>query len=156
MQACPPRGQVVRIFARFAGSWKNASGLAKNSVFVGGDSGTLFRDPTLQRPKLPVRETKCNCMDMGHCWVRVGLYVILMVAGVLQPVGIDGLMQERRNSSALAMELRLSCINLSIWEHSSLLGDKLPNVLHAMDSKMVFCQNHPTSAVLHYMTIMEM
>ena len=27
---------------------------------------------------------------------------------------IDGLMQERRNSSALAMKLRLSCINPSI------------------------------------------
>ena len=27
---------------------------------------------------------------------------------------IDGLMQKRRNSSALAMELRLSCINPSI------------------------------------------
>ena len=27
---------------------------------------------------------------------------------------IDGLVQERRNSSALAMELRLSCINLLI------------------------------------------
>ena len=29
---------------------------------------------------------------------------------------IDGLMQERRNSSALAMELRLSCMNPSIWQ----------------------------------------
>ena len=28
---------------------------------------------------------------------------------------IDELMQERRNSSALAMELCLSCINSSIW-----------------------------------------
>ena len=28
---------------------------------------------------------------------------------------IDGLVQERRNSSALAMELCLSCINPSIW-----------------------------------------
>ena len=28
---------------------------------------------------------------------------------------IDGLVQERRNSSALAMELRLSCINPSKW-----------------------------------------
>ena len=28
---------------------------------------------------------------------------------------IDGLVQERRNSSALAMELHLSCINPSIW-----------------------------------------
>ena len=28
---------------------------------------------------------------------------------------IDGLMQERRNSIAKALELRLSCINPSIW-----------------------------------------
>ena len=28
---------------------------------------------------------------------------------------IDGLVQERRNSSVLAMELRLSCTNPSIW-----------------------------------------
>ena len=28
---------------------------------------------------------------------------------------IDGLVQEKRNSSALAMELRLSCTNPSIW-----------------------------------------
>ena len=28
---------------------------------------------------------------------------------------IDGLVQERRNSSALTMELRLSCTNPSIW-----------------------------------------
>ena len=30
---------------------------------------------------------------------------------------IDGLVQERRNSSALAMELRLSCTNPSISYH---------------------------------------
>ena len=30
-------------------------------------------------------------------------------------VDIDGLVQERRNSSALAMELRLSCTNTSIY-----------------------------------------
>ena len=34
---------------------------------------------------------------------------------VLQNANIDGLVQERRNSSALAMELRRSCINQSIW-----------------------------------------
>ena len=28
---------------------------------------------------------------------------------------IDGLVQEKRNSSALAMELRLPCTNPSIW-----------------------------------------
>ena len=31
--------------------------------------------------------------------------------GTLMHVYINGLVQERRNSSALAMELRLSCIN---------------------------------------------
>ena len=34
----------------------------------------------------------------------------------LHPSGqIDELVQERRNSSALAMELRFSCTNPSIW-----------------------------------------
>ena len=38
-----------------------------------------------------------------------------------QPINyMDGLVQERRNSSALAMELRLSCINPSIWWLNSL------------------------------------
>ena len=35
-------------------------------------------------------------------WVHFDLY-------------FDGLVQERRNSSVLAMELRLSCTNPSIW-----------------------------------------
>ena len=30
-------------------------------------------------------------------------------------LGIDGLVQERRNSNALAMELRLSCTKPSVW-----------------------------------------
>ena len=30
---------------------------------------------------------------------------------------INGLVQERRNSSALAMELHLFCTNPSIWNH---------------------------------------
>ena len=30
---------------------------------------------------------------------------------------IDGLVQERRNSIANALELRLSCTNPSIWPH---------------------------------------
>ena len=37
---------------------------------------------------------------------------------------IDGLMHERRNSSALAMELRLSCTNPSIWQHKAPIGYK--------------------------------
>ena len=34
---------------------------------------------------------------------------------------IDGLVQPNRNSSALAMELRLSCTNLPIWIHDAFL-----------------------------------
>ena len=33
---------------------------------------------------------------------------------LLRDYGFDGLVQERRNSSALAMELRLSCTNPSV------------------------------------------
>ena len=33
---------------------------------------------------------------------------------------IDGLVQERRDSSALAMEIRLSCINRSMSSHAML------------------------------------
>ena len=39
---------------------------------------------------------------------------------------IDGLVQERRNSSALAMELHLSCINPSIWSHHLVYKMGLP------------------------------
>ena len=36
---------------------------------------------------------------------------------------IDRLVHKRRNSSALALELRLSCINPSIWRTNSSLGE---------------------------------
>ena len=37
----------------------------------------------------------------------------------IEMIHIDGLVQERRNSSALAMELRLSCTNQSIYRLAS-------------------------------------
>ena len=37
---------------------------------------------------------------------------------------IDGLEQERRNSSALAMELRRSCTNPSTWTSLSPIRDR--------------------------------
>ena len=40
-----------------------------------------------------------------------------------QNLHFDGLVQERRNSSALAMELRLSRINPSIWGCSYQISD---------------------------------
>ena len=41
--------------------------------------------------------------------------VIHVLLNAVIMADINGLVQERRNSSALAMELRLSCTNLSIW-----------------------------------------
>ena len=47
------------------------------------------------------------------------LYDIMIITSTLPIVGhSDGLVQERRNSSALAMELRLSCTNPSICRPS--------------------------------------
>ena len=39
-------------------------------------------------------------------------------------IHIDGFVQERCNSSALAMELRLSCTNPSIWSHTDIISLK--------------------------------
>ena len=49
---------------------------------------------------------------------------------------IEGLVQERRNSSALAMELRLSCTNPSTW----------PSRYGTRSSQLVLniCTNHPS------------
>ena len=50
--------------------------------------------------------THIKAASLAHCLLCAWRYVLDY---------IDGLVQERRNSSALAMELRLSCTNPSIW-----------------------------------------
>ena len=47
-------------------------------------------------------------------WVIVGLDTGLML---MRRRNIDGSVQERRNSIANALELRISCTNPSIYEH---------------------------------------
>ena len=57
--------------------------------------------------------------NMGPIWGRQdpgGPHVGLMNLAIW--VYFDGLVQERHNSSALAMVLRLSCTNPSIWWHT--------------------------------------
>ena len=51
----------------------------------------------------------------GHQNVLTGASFLLTIVGgvLMSPVHFDGLVQERRNSSGLAMKLRLSCINPS-------------------------------------------
>ena len=50
-------------------------------------------------------------------------------------LSIDGLVQERRNSSALAMELRLSCTNPSVWSFCFMREHH--NFLRDLDSELV-------------------
>ena len=44
--------------------------------------------------------------------------------GFIYPYYINGLVQERRNSSALALELRLSCTNPSIYSEFTAEGER--------------------------------
>ena len=53
-----------------------------------------------------------------------------MAAIMSQHQYIDGLVQERRNSSALAMELRLTCTNPSILSQDPPLTSPLAIKLH--------------------------
>ena len=58
-------------------------------------------------------------------WYKVHIYIhtflqnnstdTIMDLYIKSSDNIDGLVQERRNSSVLAMELRLSCINPLMW-----------------------------------------
>ena len=56
---------------------------------------------------------------------------------------IVGLMQERRNSNALAMELRLSCINPSKWSQDYLICTVgFPIHLYIESDPSIFCRDH--------------
>ena len=51
---------------------------------------------------------------MGNITPSFYLWIHFIIAA-LQYNDIDGLVLERRNSGALEMELRLSCINPPVW-----------------------------------------
>ena len=55
--------------------------------------------------------------DMGMAslcvWVNAGLLMSFMLDGVMYHYNVDGLVRERRNSIANALELHLSCTNPS-------------------------------------------
>ena len=64
----------------------------------------------------------CDCMpsavpihNMSKFCSKLNLCMVNMLHFINKKYNIDGLGQERRNSSASAVELRLSCINPSIW-----------------------------------------
>ena len=56
---------------------------------------------------------------------------------------IDGFMQERPNSSALAMQLRISCTNPSIWNIS---------LIHIL-TNWIRCHVTPSERVLHWQSL---
>ena len=66
--------------------------------------GSLFLPQV--KPYLTTRDLQIIVIGQDHIIVAD----VLMKSCELLP-HIDGLVQERRNSSALAMDLRLSCIN---------------------------------------------
>ena len=61
---------------------------------------------------------------------------------------LDGLVQERHNSSALALELRLSCINLSICKFSHYLTTT--KWKHVLDAWKALCGSLPNWGMSKY------
>ena len=63
------------------------------------------------------KDTERVYFDTGSCYIPKMVHFTLSNTGLTLNIHlhIDGLVQGRRNSSALAMELRLSCTNPSIW-----------------------------------------
>ena len=58
---------------------------------------------------------KPSLIGRAHIQNDPCIHVYPSFSGTEEMLNIDGLMQKRRNSSALAMELRLICIKPSIW-----------------------------------------
>ena len=52
--------------------------------------------------------------DRSGNWCGGNLRISEILQDSFSWIYVDGLVQERRNSSALAMELRLSCINIDV------------------------------------------
>ena len=72
-----------------------------------------------------------------------------VMQGAEASVDIDGLVQERRNSSALAMEFRLSCTNPSIWWWPIFAGmfwfqphSDIPNTVPVCDKMLMDLTNN--------------
>ena len=65
---------------------------------------------------LAFKYEECTCLkvQIRHYLCDSLFAALLSINTRLQQYHSDGLVQERRNSSALAMELRLSCTNPSI------------------------------------------
>ena len=65
---------------------------------------------------------ECVVLDKYGFVVSIHPCFVEFISGNIElDLHFDGLVQERRNSSALAMELCLSCINPSIWRCFSAL-----------------------------------
>ena len=78
----------------------------------------LLKEPLTQVPwKDPTQRFWITCSSFMMSISRFHSVFCQAVCPVFANINIyiNGLVQERRNSSALAMELRLSCTNPSIW-----------------------------------------
>ena len=78
---------------------------------------------------------------MESVWIMIKFRLMLIA---MDRVGrsaldhIDGLLQERRNSIALAMELRLSCTNPSIWLNYITINEKMIYIKSNADINLIY------------------
>ena len=103
-------------------------------------TGVIKQIPLLLR----ITETLFSCWTSLHSylaevtggfllwfWIQNMEQNLIIHAGIYNfDVHIDGLVQERHNSSALAMELCLSCTNPSIWRHLVNIGSAKSIICH--------------------------
>ena len=94
-------------------SWSTIAGI--NKKLVSHHAWTKWQPCCWQYLKMQVYERKVMkfTINFSECcsWQEISTG-----SGEVVAFDIDGLVQERRNSSALAMELHLSCTNPSIWQ----------------------------------------
>ena len=103
--------------------------------------GRDFRvDGTLSFYILTTELIEFHCLYGTLCQAGHSLKIILhichlclimnwLMGPTLRVVHIDGLVQERRNPSALTMELRLSCINLLMYDTNIMLVGQKCNLI---------------------------
>ena len=85
----------------------------------------------------------CECFG-EKCYKRFILYCLFPP---FHPLNIDGLVQKKSNSSALAIELRLSCTNQLTWCHGNIFCITVP---FSVESTVIsgFCSQRARSADL--------
>ena len=81
-------------------------------------------------------EVTLNTMGKYSSWIH---FWVLNIANQnkTRVLYIDGLVQGRRNSTVLAMELGLSCLNPSIWESLQIVASSVKNLEYSGQTQSI-------------------